>query len=315
MAQNQIPEEHILALKEILPSSALFDSSSSKYPEETRCWAAQKDLHPELVVRPENIKQLQESLRYLYNSGLDFAIRSGGIGGSSSRDVIVSLSAFNGFKFDPENKTITIGAGQTWDAVGIKLEEEAPGYAVVGARTPFVGIGGSLVHGGIGWLSHEFGLGSDPQNMLDAYVVLTDGRALWASEEPDLLWALRGGGGNFAVVTEFKLQCHQYTNEIYSGMIIVPLEQIDEISSRVSAFASQTEDPKMALHVFLGDFAGSAAQGNPATPSMMFLVYDAHGEAHGRSDSGFKWALDIPGAIDISSAMTLRGVHDTQSKY
>jgi hypothetical protein len=70
----------------------------------------------------------------------------------------------------------------------------------------------------------------------------------------------------------------------------------------------------MALHVFLGDFAGEAAQGKPAMPSMMFLVYDAHGEKHGRSDAGFKWALDIPGAIDTTSAMSLRGVHDTQSK-
>jgi hypothetical protein len=68
---------------------------------------------------------------------------------------------------------------------------------VVGARCPFVGVGGSILSGGISWVSHEFGLSSDPQNLLDAHVVLENGSSIWASEDPDLLWALRGGGGNF----------------------------------------------------------------------------------------------------------------------
>jgi cysteine desulfurase len=68
---------------------------------------------------------------------------------------------------------------------------------VCSARAPFVGVGGSILTAGISWLSHEFGLESDPQNMLDAHVVFLDGRIVWASEEPDLLWAFRGGEGDF----------------------------------------------------------------------------------------------------------------------
>jgi FAD/FMN-containing dehydrogenase len=314
MAQSKISDKHQKAFAQILPPSAVIDPSSALYGGETRCWAFQRDLHPTLVLRPESVEQLQSTIKYLYGSDLNFAIRSGGMGGSSSRSVILSLSAFNDFAYDDHNKTVIIGVGQDWDTVGAKLEEVAPNYAVVGARTGFVGVGGYMLHGGIGWLSHEFGLGSDPQNMLDAHVVLPDGRAMWASEDPDLLWALRGGGGNFAAVTKFKVRCHPYPTEIYSGMIMVPLEQIEEIAKRVSAFARRLEDPKMAMHVFLGDFAGSAAQGKPATPSIMFLVYDAHGEMHGRSEAGFKWALEIEGAIDASSAMTLQRVLNTQSK-
>lgn len=70
-------------------------------------------------------------------------------------------------------------------------------FSVLGARQPYVGVAGSILGGGLSWLSHEYGLMSDPDNMLDAQIVLADGRAIWAQEEPDLLWALRGGGGNF----------------------------------------------------------------------------------------------------------------------
>lgn len=85
-----------------------------------------------------------------------------------------------------------------WGEVDEQLEAHAPGYLLVGSRCPYVGVGGSTLAGGLSWLSHQFGMGSDPQNLLDARIILADGRATWASqEEPGLLWALRGGGGNF----------------------------------------------------------------------------------------------------------------------
>lgn len=77
---------------------------------------------------------------------------------------------------------------------------------MVGARCTYVGVGGSILSGGISWLSSEKGLATDPHNMLDAKVVLTDGRILWASTEPELLWALRGGGGSFG--GQFKAHLH-----------------------------------------------------------------------------------------------------------
>jgi len=200
---------------------------------------------------------------------------------------------------------------------------------VCSARTPFVGVSGSIVSVGISWISHEFGLASDPKNLLDAHVVLSDGRVVWASEEPDLLWALRGGGGNFGgmlfipiepilertyngiVVIEFKLKCHPYAKPIYAGFIMYPSSAVDEISKRVAEFVKRP-DPKIALHVFIGDMEGNALNGEAPKPTICLFVFDAHGEEHGRGDAGFKWVLNITGATDTTSVMSYREVNQLQ---
>jgi hypothetical protein len=167
--------------------------------------------------------------------------------------------------------------------------------------------------------------------MLDARVVLLNGKIIWASEEPDLLWALRGGGGNFGgtsvsssqfilpnsykkfppVVTTFKLRCYRYTSSVYAGFIMYPSRAVDEISKRVAEFVKYP-DPKMALHVLIGDMEGYAVRGEPPKPTISLLVFDAHGEDHGRSDAGFKWALDIEGAIDATAGMSYQSVNQLQ---
>lgn len=106
----------------ILPDSAL-------YKEETKTWAAQRNLHPQILVRPQSVEQLARVLAYLNDSDLDFAVRSGGVGSSSAKDVLISMTAFNGFEFDAEKEAITIGAGQTWAEADLELEKYAPGYA------------------------------------------------------------------------------------------------------------------------------------------------------------------------------------------
>ncbi|KAK4975653.1 hypothetical protein LTR66_010924 [Elasticomyces elasticus] len=192
-----LPAAHEIEIQRMLDPSEIFDQSSPNYQRETHCWAAQKDQHPAIVLRPKSLPALQSVLRYLYASDLDFAVRSGGVGSSSARDVVLSMGAFDGFDFDRERATVVLGAGQLWGDVDRKMAALAPGYATVGARYPFVGVGGSILSGGFSWLSHEYGLCSDPKNLLDAQVVLFDGRVVWASQEPELLWALRGGCGNF----------------------------------------------------------------------------------------------------------------------
>lgn len=90
-----------------------------------------------------------------------------------------------------------------------------------------------------------------------------------------------------------------------------PSSSVDEISKRVAEFVKRP-DPKMALHVFIGDMEGHALRGEPPKPSISLFVFDAHGEEHGRSDAGFKWALDIEGAIDTTASMSYQGVNQTQ---
>lgn len=189
--------EQTQGIKGILPDSDVFEPNSPAFASNAVPWSLSYDQSPQLVLRPSTEPLLQGVVKYLYNSDLDFAIRSRGLGSSSAKDVILSLSAFANLTFDDAREIVEVGAGLDWGEVDTKLAALAPDYLVVGSRCPYVGVGGSTLAGGLSWLSHEFGLGSDPQNLLDARIVLSDGRVKWASEDPDLLWALRGGGGNF----------------------------------------------------------------------------------------------------------------------
>ena len=183
---------HLLAADEIILPGSPRDKV------ESRVWAAQKNLHPKMVARPKTVKTLTSLIAALCKTDLDIAVRSGGCGSSSARDVLISLTAFDGFRLDKVSEYIEIGAGQTWGEVDQKLYEQAgPDCAYPSARCAYVGVGGSILTGGISWLSSEYGLASDPQNMLDAQIVKSDGQVVWASQEPDLLFALRGGGGGF----------------------------------------------------------------------------------------------------------------------
>jgi len=128
----------VVALRAVLQGddSAIAEPGSKLYDEETKTWASQRNLKPKILVRPRNTEQLSNLLHYLNTAEvLDFGIRSGGIGSSSAKDILISLSAFDELSFDAKTETITIGAGQTWSEVDRKLEEQAPGYAGMLAGT------------------------------------------------------------------------------------------------------------------------------------------------------------------------------------
>ncbi|KIX09742.1 uncharacterized protein Z518_00823 [Rhinocladiella mackenziei CBS 650.93] len=302
----------ITDLQSFLKGDEISEPGTQVYADETKTWAAQRNLNPKVLVLPRSVNQVSRVLAYLNTSNLDFGVRSGGVGSSSAKDILISLAAFNEFSFDSASETITIGTGQTWGEVDRKVEEQAPGYASLSARCSFVGVGGCIISGGISWMSSEFGLASDPSNMLDAQVVLVDGRSLWASEEPDLLWALRGGGGGFGLVVAVKLRVHKYTNAIYSGNIAFPNEALPELAKAISDFTHRTQDPKLAMHLFCLDLAHAALTGQSPVPGIMIVVYDANGETHGRSTEGFGWALQIEGAVDNTRAMTWREANKQQ---
>jgi hypothetical protein len=179
-------------LKSLLTETEIITPTSSSYKEESGTWASQCDQSPTLVLRPRSVQSLSKILAFLNTTSLNFSIRSQGFGNASAKDVLISLTAFDEFSYDAENETVILGAGQTWGDYYKKMENAAPDRSIVACRTPNIGVGGSTLGGGFSWLSGEFGCLSDPVNMLDAQVVKLDGSVIWASEEPDLLWALRG---------------------------------------------------------------------------------------------------------------------------
>jgi FAD/FMN-containing dehydrogenase len=184
---------------------------------------------------------------------------------------------------------------------------------VVGPRCTYVGVGGGTLQGGLSWMSSEYGLACDPGNMLDAQIVLMDGSVLWASTDPELLWALRGGGGRFGVVTAFKLKAHKYPQKVYSGYIMYPREALNGLAEKVSRFATENTDPKVAMHFYCLDMVQGAFVGKPSVPGLGILVYDAHGEEHGRKL--FKWALEVPGAIDTTKSFSYREVNELSGEF
>jgi FAD/FMN-containing dehydrogenase len=178
-------------------SSEIIDPADKSYANESRVWAAQKNLNPKLVIRPASEESLSKLLKFLSTTSLTIGVRSQGYGNASSKDVLISMTAFDTFSFNSDDKVVTLGAGQPWSGYYERMEKEAPGYTVIACRTPMIGVGGSTLAGGFSWLSAEYGCTSDSENLLDARVVKMDGSIIWASEEPELLWALRGTQGGF----------------------------------------------------------------------------------------------------------------------
>ena len=115
-------------IKSLLSSEEIIEPSSPSYSSESTTWAAQKNLHPRLVIRPATVESLSTALAYLSKSPLEFGVRSQGFGSSSAKDVLISMTAFDRFGFDRENEIVTVGAGQTWEDYYKKMEQVAPEY-------------------------------------------------------------------------------------------------------------------------------------------------------------------------------------------
>ena len=190
-------EDQLNHISSLLSSSEVINPDSTSYVFESAPWSVRSQRHPALVVRPQTIDSLSKVVIFLSTTNLAFAVRGHGYGTSSAADVLISMTAFDDFEFDRKNETVTLGAGQPWSRYYQRTDETAPHWTIVACRTPCIGVSGSVLHGGFSWLSAEYGCASDPNNMLDAQVMKLDGSVVWASAEPDLLWALRGGGGGF----------------------------------------------------------------------------------------------------------------------
>ncbi|PGH08332.1 cysteine desulfurase, mitochondrial [Helicocarpus griseus UAMH5409] len=295
-----VTPEDKAALQSFLSKEEILEPTSDRYAAETIAWSLYKNPKPQLVLVPKNLYSLASTVRYLYESDLDFAVRSGGNNSAGATDVELSMRAWDFFEFDQENETVVIGPGQTWADVDRKLEQVAPGYTVLSTRVPFIGVGGSLLVGGVSWFSGEHGMGIDPKNLLDAQVVMRDGSMLTRAMDPELIWALRGGGGNFGVVAGFKVKAYRYSQKIHAGMIRYQKPAIKTISQAVSDFSKRCTDPKLSVHVAVAGNAELNADMAKIEPAVSIYIFDANGEEHARSESGFKWAFDIEGAEDMT---------------
>jgi FAD/FMN-containing dehydrogenase len=183
---------------------------------------------PDLVVRPRDAAGVAIALRYAVRAGLPVSVRSGGHSpaGHSTSDggVVIDLRYLREVRvLDPVARQVRVGAGATWGAVAAGLQRT--GLALTSGDTASVGVGGLALAGGIGWMVRRYGLAIDAVTGAD--MVSADGRLVRAdaTEHPDLLWALRGGGGNFGVVVSLDFTA-QPVASVHYGPIIYRLDAL-----------------------------------------------------------------------------------------
>lgn len=191
----------------------VFAPGAADYERLRRGFAADVDLRPLMVVRPASAADVVRIVRFARDQRLPLAVRGGGhsYAGYNSCDggIVIDMSGLRALAMSEDRLTMRVGGG----ALSGHVEQESAkaGCATALSQCPGVGVGGYLLGGGVGPLMSRYGLGCD--NVTAAEIVLADGRIVTASEReyPDLFWAIRGGGGNFGVVTAFTVKLHEVT--------------------------------------------------------------------------------------------------------
>src|SRR5262245_11080598 len=173
-------------------------------------WNGAVDRRPRAIARCTGASDAAAAVRFAREHDFEIAVRGGGhnVGGTGVCDdgLVVDLSAMRGVRVDPADRTAWVQGGALWG--GVDHETQAHGLATTGGIVSHTGVRGVSVGGGIGWRMRTYGLTVD--NLVEAEVVTAEGDIVRASEHdhPDLFWALRGGGGNFGVVTWFRFRLH-----------------------------------------------------------------------------------------------------------
>ena len=209
---------------------AVITADDADYEEARRVYNGMIDRKPRVVVRCVDAGDVMATVGFARENALDLSVRGGSHSvpgfGTNDDGVVIDLSLMKGTRVDPKAQTVRAEGGCTW---GDFNHATYPfGLATTGGVVSTTGIAGLTLGGGIGYLSRGFGLSLD--NLLSADVVTADGRFLVASEKEneDLFWALRGGGGNFGVVTSFEYQLHP-VKDIFAGIFFYPIERTRDV--------------------------------------------------------------------------------------
>ncbi|MEU4559413.1 FAD-binding oxidoreductase [Actinoplanes sp. NPDC023936] len=209
----------------------LLDAGSDGYDEARSIWNGAHDRKPALILRCAGVADVIRGVQFARSQNLSLAVRGGGhsLAGFSTNDdgLVLDCSPMKGIRVDPYTRRVVAQAGALWQ--DLDHETQAFGLAVTGGLVSTTGIAGFTLGGGIGWLVRRCGLTSD--NLVGADVVTADGQLLHAGagENPDLWWALRGGGGNFGVVTSFEYALHDVGPTVFAGAVFYPGEHAETI--------------------------------------------------------------------------------------
>jgi FAD/FMN-containing dehydrogenase len=200
----------------------------SGYDSTRKGWNLSVDQHPAVIVVAANAADVQEAVRYAHDNDLGVAIQSTGHGVMRAADdaMLIITSRMNNVRVNARAQTAWVEAGAIWKQV-LDAAQNAHLAPLLGS-SPYVGVVGYTLGGGMGWLARKYGLAADSVNGIE--IVTPDGHLRYASptENADLFWALRGGGGNFGVVLGMEIKLYPVAT-LYGGMLMYPIEDAKEV--------------------------------------------------------------------------------------
>jgi len=218
--------------------------SDGAYEDARKIWNAMIDKRPAVIARCATTSDVVRGVNFARDNGLLLAVRGGGhnIAGNAMCDdgLVIDLSKMKAARVDPAERRVTIEGGAT--LADLDAATQAHGLATPVGINSTTGIAGLTLGGGFGWLSRKYGMTVD--NLESAEVVTAAGEVVRASatERPDLYWALRGGGGNFGVVTRFEFRLHPVGPDVLSGLIVYPISEAKSVLQQYREFLAKAPD-------------------------------------------------------------------------
>jgi FAD/FMN-containing dehydrogenase len=240
--------------------------SDPSYEEHRRVWNGSIDRHPQLIARCATADDVAAAVKFARGTELDLAVRGGGHsfpGHSVCDGIVIDHSLMKGIEVDREAQTARVQAGVLWGE--LDAATQAHGLATVGGIVTHTGVAGLTLGGGIGWLQRKHGLTID--QLLSADLVTAEGEHVRASddENPDLFWGLRGGGGNFGVVTEFEFRLHPVGPMVLAGPVFWPMSESAEVLRFYRDWIADAPDELMTIVI------------HRRLPAVEFVPTDLHG--------------------------------------
>ncbi|KAG9308231.1 FAD-binding domain-containing protein [Chiua virens] len=232
----------------ISSASNIYDPNSAKYLEDILHWTSSSSQYAACSLEPGTAADIGAALRILGRTRTPFAVKGGGHatnpGFSSTEGVQIAMTRFDEVVYDSKTQTVTIGAGQTWDAVYAALEPY--GVNVAGGRIAGVGVAGYTLGGGYSWHTNQYGLTID--SVLGYELVMPNGTVIDVTEtsSPDLFFALKGGMNNYGIVTKFTFKTFSQT-KVWGGIISYSEDVLDQFIAATANFAANNTDPKAGI--------------------------------------------------------------------
>jgi FAD/FMN-containing dehydrogenase len=279
-----------------------------------------------MIVNATTPADVRSAVLTAHDRGLPLSVYATGHGGpmpTGEDTVVVTTSEMTGVLIDPDRRTARVGAGTRWADV---IAAAAPfGLAPLSGTSPTVGVVGYTLGGGLGWLSRRFGFAAD--SVLRAEIVTADGtlRTVSPDQDPDLFWAIRGGGGNFGVVTGLEFRLHP-VREVHAGTARFPLERATDVLTRYRELAPEMPDELTANIVLTKDslairgmYAGSAEDarralaplfqvaGTPSEDTWRTMPYTESGTVGGMAPRQFTYQAALPDELITAAIEAVHG--------